>query len=400
MAISYVGKGAFASGTSGISLTIPSGYQENDLLICLVESANQAVTIPDGWTECPSSPVSYGTANAVGGVRLTMFYKFASSSESTLSVADSGNHTTGVMLCFRGVNQSQPFNASSSDYESSAVSALSCPSVTTTVANSMILNAMAYDIDLATSSIFTNFKNENLAPQSFPSEYYNFPWTSDYYIIFESGFDFQEADAYTSPYVRDNVPFALVSTDPILYKNGYFQYKYVTGNVINYYWKDGEWKSGSGALGKIDVDISGYYRFYYSSTTSYLRYITPSYRSHDIYDDASNLMFSELPFETSKYLASYSHTVTSGYGGGVGFAIGSKATSGSVGNTENVTDLQSSLVNYITLALWADGEVEPSVGNKLKAYNGSAWVEGELKVWNGSAWITGSLKQWNGSEWI
>ena len=38
--------------------------------------------------------------------------------------------------------------------------------------------------------------------------------------------------------------------------------------------------------------------------------------------------------------------------------------------------------------------------DKLKYWNGSAWITGTLKYWNGSAWVAGELKTWNGSAWV
>lgn len=162
MAVSYVGKGDFAGGTDAISLTVPSGYQDGDLLLCLVESANEAVTIPSGWTECSSSPIGIGTAGSAGGVRLTMFYKFSNSSESALTVADSGNHTTGIMTCWRGVDSTTPINSSANGFDETAPSIKTFPSVTTTVDDAMIINAIGLDRDAVSTSNLSEWENPNL----------------------------------------------------------------------------------------------------------------------------------------------------------------------------------------------------------------------------------------------
>ena len=161
MAVEFISKGTWAWNTAAISLNVPSGYQEGDLLLCFVESANEAVTIPSGWTECPSSPIGNGTAGAAGAVRLTMFYKFASSSESAVTVADSGNHTTGLMTCWRGVDSTTPFNASANGVSADSASK-SFPSVTTTVSNAMIINAIGLDNDSNSTNVVYSWANANL----------------------------------------------------------------------------------------------------------------------------------------------------------------------------------------------------------------------------------------------
>ena len=83
MAITYVGKSSsMASGTGDISVAVPSGVQEGDLLLLLVHSCNQSITTPSGWTELANSPQGTGSAGAAGGVRLGVFTKTAGSSES------------------------------------------------------------------------------------------------------------------------------------------------------------------------------------------------------------------------------------------------------------------------------------------------------------------------------
>ena len=50
------------------------------------------------------------------------------------------------------------------------------------------------------------------------------------------------------------------------------------------------------------------------------------------------------------------------------------------------------------VALYSQTATAPT--DKLKYWNGSAWVTGTLKYWNGSAWVAGELKTWNGSAWV
>lgn len=160
----YVGKGTFASGTAGITPGLPTGWAEGDLFILQIESANQTIATPSGWTQVANSPQSTGTAAAAGGVRLAVFYRWATASESAPSIADSGDHTTALISAYRGVDPTAPINASAGGVDSSATTSISTPSVTTTVANCLVLHLLGLDKDAADSDTITGtWTNANLA---------------------------------------------------------------------------------------------------------------------------------------------------------------------------------------------------------------------------------------------
>jgi hypothetical protein len=82
----FVAKGTFTSGAAALTVPQPAGIQAGDLLLLFVETANQAMATPTGWTQVTNSPQSTGTAAAAGGVRLTVFYKIAGASETSVSL--------------------------------------------------------------------------------------------------------------------------------------------------------------------------------------------------------------------------------------------------------------------------------------------------------------------------
>ena len=150
MAISYVGIGTYNSGSAGITVATPSGIAAGDLLVAAVETANQTITTSSsGWTTYTGT--AGGTAGAAGGIRCTVFYKITDGSDTGIVLNDSGNHQLGVMLAYRGVDSSSPINASASQYNASSTT-LTCPSVTTTVANTAIIAIAAIDRDVATTT--------------------------------------------------------------------------------------------------------------------------------------------------------------------------------------------------------------------------------------------------------
>jgi len=104
----FVAAGTFGSGTGTLnSWTLPAGWAQNDILVLAVQSSNQAITAPAGYTEIGSQAnKSSGTAATAGANRLAVFWKRATSSESVPSIADSGDHTCGQIYAFRGCETS------------------------------------------------------------------------------------------------------------------------------------------------------------------------------------------------------------------------------------------------------------------------------------------------------
>jgi hypothetical protein len=127
MAISYVGAGAVATGTS-LVLAVPAGYAAGDTLFIAVVNSNAtgSFTTPSGWTQRGST----GTA------RLTTVYtKTATASESSVTITAPNSLDVGVMVCYRGISG---FDVSSNANGTSASPATT--SITTTTANDYIVS--------------------------------------------------------------------------------------------------------------------------------------------------------------------------------------------------------------------------------------------------------------------
>jgi len=161
MAISYEGIGSVVSGAGAITPTLPAGLADDDLLIAIFETANQAITL-SGWTEITDSPQGTGTAGAAGAVRLTSFYKFYTTGDGNPTSSDSGNHQIGRIFAFRGVDTSAPFE-DTAGATAAASNIQNLPDVTTVTAGAMAVYLVADDRDLATSG--TQFRDtEWLSP--------------------------------------------------------------------------------------------------------------------------------------------------------------------------------------------------------------------------------------------
>jgi hypothetical protein len=162
VAPTHITDGGLTPGTGALSVPFYAGYQDGDLAIMCAESANQAISAPSGWTEVTNSPQSYGSAGAQNAVRLAAFYKVVSGAQSNVTVADSGDHTTAIIVGFRGVSTTTPFDVTAGSAESASTTALSWPAVTTTVPNDAIFQCVGLDDDVTSAARISAEANANL----------------------------------------------------------------------------------------------------------------------------------------------------------------------------------------------------------------------------------------------
>lgn len=166
----FVAAGTLQSATNNVTnLAAPAGIRRGDLLLLLVETANQVVVAADitgatgdAYVAAPgAAPQGTGTAGAAGGVRLTVFYKFTTGTEAVLGITDGNarDHTAAVILAFRNVDPLRPFNTSAGGVLATGNTALTLPQVTTTRSQCMIVNVVATDRDLAATTTFSAWAN-------------------------------------------------------------------------------------------------------------------------------------------------------------------------------------------------------------------------------------------------
>ena len=161
----YIGKGGFVASATTPSIPPPDAYADGDIFVLCVNSANQTIATPSGWTQVSNSPQSTGTAGNAGATRIAVFYKWVSGAQTNLTLADSGNYTAGNILGFRRVLQSptSPIDVTAGDIKSSATgTTFTLPSVTTTLDNDLVLLVVGQDRDLASTTNLSSWTNSNL----------------------------------------------------------------------------------------------------------------------------------------------------------------------------------------------------------------------------------------------
>ena len=115
-----------SSGTGAVTPSVPAGVATNDILLCCVQSSNQAISVLTNsgvgaptWTEVTNSPQSIGTAASAGAVRLAVFWlRYNGTSLGTVTVADSGNHTIALIQYYRGcITSGNPWDVTAGQTE-------------------------------------------------------------------------------------------------------------------------------------------------------------------------------------------------------------------------------------------------------------------------------------------
>jgi hypothetical protein len=164
----FVAAGSVTSGTGTITPALPSGRATNDILLLFIETANQAASITNQnggtWAEVTNSPQGTGTAGGTSATRLTVFWSRYNGTQGNPTVSDSGNHTAGRIIAIRGCPTSgNPWDVTAGGVESTSDTSGSIPGATTTVANTLVVAAIATSVpDSTSTAVFSSWANGNL----------------------------------------------------------------------------------------------------------------------------------------------------------------------------------------------------------------------------------------------
>src|SRR5690348_5522986 len=89
---SIVSVGTSFTSTGVPTATLPGTHATNDILVLVLQSSNQDIATPAGYTQLgPKNGL--GDAASAGGSKLAIFWKRDGGSESAPTIADSGDHT-------------------------------------------------------------------------------------------------------------------------------------------------------------------------------------------------------------------------------------------------------------------------------------------------------------------
>lgn len=167
----FITKGAFDSGSAAIAPGIPGSPKVDDLLVLFVENANQATATPTGWTAASfngDANLAVGSAGAATGTRLDIFYRRFQTGDAAPSVADTGDHTTGIILNFRfaGIHSGgTPFEfgaTSAYTLNNGSTTTLTAPAYSTGGPLRTVIFAVASGHDAASTSLISSTTDGNL----------------------------------------------------------------------------------------------------------------------------------------------------------------------------------------------------------------------------------------------
>ena len=156
--------GTAQSGTGAITVAWPA-HQAGDIALLFVESCGgQAATLstPAGFANVTNSPQA--TGSGTNGTRITVFWcRATSSSMSSPTVADPGNHVYGRILTFRNVVATgNPWDVTAGGTKATASTTTTFGAVTTSVDNTLIVLAASRDNDSAAAA-WSGWTNANLS---------------------------------------------------------------------------------------------------------------------------------------------------------------------------------------------------------------------------------------------
>ena len=142
MAIAFRSSSTVYSTSSPAVINKPAGTVENDVLVAsrMYYGDDSTSTPPSGWTLIDYA--SEATPETNSGHRLLLYYKVAGASEpSTYSWAMGGDGVQGIAIaCYSGVNTASVIDTFIAQFNGTNTS-MSAASITTTVANTMLVFA-------------------------------------------------------------------------------------------------------------------------------------------------------------------------------------------------------------------------------------------------------------------
>ena len=159
MAIAYRSAGTYVSGIGNVTPGVPAGYAADDIFILFVEGDELgALSTPSGWT--------YITTEVGNSSQCAAYWKRSTASESAPTYTDLGDHTSAIILALSGcLATGSPIDTFSGS--SATGTTVSFPTITTSVANCMIVGAVAPTATAIT--LATGPTNANLTTPTSPT---------------------------------------------------------------------------------------------------------------------------------------------------------------------------------------------------------------------------------------
>lgn len=165
----YFGQGsAVSSATATVTPLRPASTATDDLLVLVVETANEPIAAPTDWTQVPASPQGVGTPAAAGATAVQVFWRRQPAAGYVDPVLpDAGDHIVARLFVLRGVSPTpaNPITAAAVSAGDTAASSTSVvmPATTTLIADCLVVGCLTWDTDSATGQVTGGYTNASLA---------------------------------------------------------------------------------------------------------------------------------------------------------------------------------------------------------------------------------------------
>ena len=143
--ITFIGSAQSTTGT----LTLPSGLQQNDLVIVATFRDDNTTALPTGYTD--------GQAGTSNSVNYRWARKFMPATPDTTITGLSSTAAIHIAMVFRRVNTTTPLDATSPTIATNTTGMPDPPSITTVTNNAMVVVIGYLDDDIITATAPTNF---------------------------------------------------------------------------------------------------------------------------------------------------------------------------------------------------------------------------------------------------
>jgi len=147
----FVAASAEFTSTAAPTAVLPTGHVVNDILVLVLQSSNESIATPAGYTQLgPQNGI--GTAVTAGSLRMGIFWKRDNGAEVAPTIADSGDHTYGMMFAVRGCpTTGDPFQFLGNTFKFTASTTATSPKGVTVVDNMLITDIFAHAVDSASA---------------------------------------------------------------------------------------------------------------------------------------------------------------------------------------------------------------------------------------------------------
>jgi len=154
-----------ASGLNDVAITFPTGFAANDILVLGLEGANQSNAqahtnlTNNNWIRVANTNTVFGTAATAQAVKLDIWWRRVTSNANTaVNIVDFGDHTMAVMAAYSNcVTTGDPWStgtgAGMNVVQGTAVAQVTFSNITTSAANTLVLNWITGPNDSAAAFI-------------------------------------------------------------------------------------------------------------------------------------------------------------------------------------------------------------------------------------------------------